>query len=398
VKYLVHVEDFFHPDAGYQLNLLARHQANNGYNVIILCAGPTHLPVRLKSFFDFEAISAKDAKFCAQNYNRVQIIRFPTFGYFSGRVFFRPSLFYYAVKLRGYPICIHGVETLTALFFIALSLIFRFRSLIFDTHMVKIASVNRFSPLFNLVFRSAFSPILKAKRFPVVKVVSSNYFNDKYNIDIDQTPVCPLGSDLDHFYFSLEERLRFRKQFQISPNTPLFCYAGKISPDKGIDILLNAIKLVDNLIESPFCFLLVSSSPAVDLLQEMTSSLVNIHLLHTSTMPYSDLRSLYSAVDVCLYAKNCSLSMFDAIACGAQVILPDNEINLSRSCDAFTRYFIDGSPESLATLISCENKRLSCLLRNIPPKYDHRCIPDSVIARISFRESADKFLDLMCKS
>lgn len=394
----MHVEDFFHPDAGYQLNLLARHQANNGYNVIILCADLTHLPVRLKSFFDFEAISAKDAKFCAQNHNRVQIIRFPTFGYFSGRVIFRPSLFYYTLRLRGYPICIHGVETLTALLFIALSLIFRFRTLIFDTHMVKIASVNRFSPLFNFVFRSTFSPILKAKQFPVVKVVSSNYFNDKYNIAIDQTPVCPLGSDLDHFYFSLEERLLFRKQLQISPNTPLFCYAGKLSPDKGIDILLNAIKLVDKLIESPFCFLLVSSSPAVDLLQEWTWSLENINVLHRSTMPYCDLRSLYSAVDVCLYAKNCSLSMFDAIACGAQVILPDNQINLSRSCDAFTQFFIDGSPESFANLISCENKRLSSLFREIPAKYHHRFISDSVMTRISFRESADKFLDLMCNS
>ena len=96
-KSVIHVEDFFHPEAGYQLNTLARTHSKLGYKVYILCSDSTHIPFRLKSFFDFSSISNLDRKFELSHDNNIKIFRFSTFAYFSGRSFFYPSLFIFLV-------------------------------------------------------------------------------------------------------------------------------------------------------------------------------------------------------------------------------------------------------------------------------------------------------------
>lgn len=33
---IVHVEDFFHPDAGYQINILPKYMAKMGHEVVVI--------------------------------------------------------------------------------------------------------------------------------------------------------------------------------------------------------------------------------------------------------------------------------------------------------------------------------------------------------------------------
>ena len=42
--HFVHVEDFFHPDAGYQVNLLSRLQVLQGHRVTIVTAELERMP------------------------------------------------------------------------------------------------------------------------------------------------------------------------------------------------------------------------------------------------------------------------------------------------------------------------------------------------------------------
>jgi hypothetical protein len=48
----VHVEDFVHPNAGYQINLLTRLQVQQGHEVIIVAGELDKMPVFLTSFFE----------------------------------------------------------------------------------------------------------------------------------------------------------------------------------------------------------------------------------------------------------------------------------------------------------------------------------------------------------
>ena len=46
----VHIEDFFHPNAGYQVNLLSKLQVKQGHEVIIITAELDKIPDHLISF------------------------------------------------------------------------------------------------------------------------------------------------------------------------------------------------------------------------------------------------------------------------------------------------------------------------------------------------------------
>lgn len=48
----VHVEDFVHPNAGYQINLLTRLQASQGHEVIIVAGALDKIPTFLTSFLE----------------------------------------------------------------------------------------------------------------------------------------------------------------------------------------------------------------------------------------------------------------------------------------------------------------------------------------------------------
>ena len=53
---IVHVEDFIHPEAGYQVNLLSRLQQLDGHQVTIVTAELEKIPSFLTSFFGKEDI------------------------------------------------------------------------------------------------------------------------------------------------------------------------------------------------------------------------------------------------------------------------------------------------------------------------------------------------------
>ena len=87
----VHVEDFFHPDAGYQLNLLARLQVKDGHEVFIIASEMSNVPDYLKSFFGDHDIENKDEIYFKNT--GVRVIRCPSFFWFSGRAFLKRKIY-----------------------------------------------------------------------------------------------------------------------------------------------------------------------------------------------------------------------------------------------------------------------------------------------------------------
>ena len=80
------IEDFFHPDAGYQVNILAKYFVNFGHEVIILTAEMEKIPDELTSFFGKNNIEVADRSY-EEKYG-AKIIRIPIKKYYSGRCFF----------------------------------------------------------------------------------------------------------------------------------------------------------------------------------------------------------------------------------------------------------------------------------------------------------------------
>ena len=87
---IVQIEDFFHPDAGYQVNILAKYFAKKGHEVVVVTAEMEKIPDELTSFFGKDNIDEKDRHY-EQEYN-VRIVRVPVKKYFSGRVIYKKCL------------------------------------------------------------------------------------------------------------------------------------------------------------------------------------------------------------------------------------------------------------------------------------------------------------------
>ena len=92
---IVHIEDFFHPDAGYQVNILSKFQTSNGHKVTIVTSIMDKIPLRLKSFFGYSDIDERDKEFTHRT--KVNILRVPI----SSAT---PSIFCFITRKMKYPI------------------------------------------------------------------------------------------------------------------------------------------------------------------------------------------------------------------------------------------------------------------------------------------------------
>ena len=72
---IVNIEDFFHPDAGYQINILSKYLASFGHEVIIITAETDKIPDELTAFFKRDNIEQLDKDY-TEKYG-VKIIRLP---------------------------------------------------------------------------------------------------------------------------------------------------------------------------------------------------------------------------------------------------------------------------------------------------------------------------------
>src|SRR5690349_19722133 len=113
---IVHIEDFVHPDAGYQVNLLSRLQVRQGHEVYVVTGELDKVPTVYTQFFGKDNIEARDRR-CLET-TGVKIIRIPLLGWYSGRAIFYPRIFKVVDDLRPDVAFVHGEDVLTGMLYI----------------------------------------------------------------------------------------------------------------------------------------------------------------------------------------------------------------------------------------------------------------------------------------
>lgn len=326
---IVHIEDFFHPEAGYQLNVLSKYQALAGNKVIIVTSEMEKSPPYLLSFFSKENIDKKDATF-EKKYN-VSIVRAGIYKYVSGRAFFKEPIFKTVASLNPDILFIHNNTSYIGIRYALKASTLPF-PIIYDCHMLKMASENKLSNLFERFYRTLITPIIKKIGITVFKVVEDDYLQRYLRIPKTLTPLLPLATDELHFSFSKDERLRIRQKLGIRDNDFVLIYAGKLNKSKGADLLVEAI--IDK-IEAQgrgVTFLIIGSlsdSEFGKTIEESFEKSTN-RIIRLPTQSYLELPSYYSAADFAIYPRQCSMSFFDVQSIGLPVVLERNSINIER--------------------------------------------------------------------
>ena len=326
---IVHVEDFVHPDAGYQLNSLAPLQARQGHEVTIVSGELDRMPSYLTDFFGRDDMPMRDRRFALET--GVEIVRIPLLGFYSGRAIFHPSIFRRVTSLKPDVVFVHGEDTVTGIAFIILSRWLRY-PLVLDCHMLEMASLNKYREYFRAFYRRFVTPVILKEKIPLIRVVDSDFVEKCLNIPLEYTDLLSFGTDTLHFCPNLEAGVKIRKQHGIDPDAFVILYAGKLDETKGGKLLANAIRepfpeLNGRKVE----FLIIGNGSdqyghEVEAILEKSAN----RITRLPTLRFRDLAGYYQAADLAAFPKQCSMSFFEIQSCGVPILFEDNEINRKR--------------------------------------------------------------------
>lgn len=326
---IVHIEDFFLPTSGYQVNVLAKYQAKHGHEVHILTSSIAQTPKHLTSFFGSENVERDDREY--EKRFGVRIRRFDIFKAYSGRAIYKPSFFREVRKLEPDILFVHGNDSYAGLIYTLRSSKVPF-PIVFDNHMLEMATQNRFNRYFRKLYRSLFAKRIARQQLKVIRVVDDPFVINQLAIPAELAPILPLGTDTMNFHPDAEVRNRFRKELGIDEETFVFVYAGKLDESKGGHFLARTLqKRLRTPVGRNVVFLIVGNIKGSygEEFETLIKSSEN-QIFRFPTQNYLDLPSFYQAADAAIYPKQCSLSFYDAQACGLPVVIENNTINLER--------------------------------------------------------------------
>lgn len=381
---IVHVEDFFHPDAGYQENVLSKFMAQKGHKVTIITSDLSIMSQNLMDFFGNDNLTEKDEKF--EKAYGVKIVRIPIKMIISGRAIITKDFYNAIRKVSPDIVFVHGNDTMTGMRYL-LNLKRMPYPLIMDSHMLEIASVNRFNKIFRLFYKATFSQIIKHKQIIVIRTQDNLYVKKCLGIPLELAPWISTGSDTTIFRPNYEERIRFRTKHHIDMDDFVVVYAGKLDEAKGGLFLAEALTKKFNA-PRKFTFIIVGTIKGEygDEFEKKITASQN-QILRFPTQKYIDLPKYFQASDLCVFPRQCSLTFYDAQACGVPVLFEDNDVNRTRIIGNNAMLFkagdmndFRGKLEEVAALDKEEYRSMQeSSIKNVKDNYDYSDITDQYL-------------------
>ena len=148
---IVQIEDFFHPNTGYQINILSKYFSKFGHDVTVVCSELKRMPQYLTGFFDISDIGKADSLYTKET--GVKIVRVPIYGYVSGRSIYSRKIFKLVDELEPDILFVHSEDTA-----IAIQILRKMKkkkyAFISDNHQCDMSSHNKFRRLFRIILIS----------------------------------------------------------------------------------------------------------------------------------------------------------------------------------------------------------------------------------------------------
>ena len=390
---IVHIDETFHPSFGYQINSLAKYQALEGHEIIVVTTDAEHLHVAFRFSSDNDHIEEMDREY--ENKTGVKIVRVPVSRYVSNRAVFKSELFDKIVELEPDVVMLHQIETYASLRYMTKKL-YRKYPTVSDSHMLRMSSSNKFAKLFNKAFRMTITPKLVKNEIPVIRTQDDDYVNSVLMIPESLTPFMSFGSDLTLFHPDAAARAKFREENGIPADAFVIVYTGKMDRAKDGQLLASALRekyvakdgrevvcvVVGNIYEDEY-------GDGVKAILESSEN----RIIRFPTQKYTDLPAFYQSADLCLFAKQCSLSFYDAQACGVPVVFEDNNINVDRASHGNASTFKAGDAASFREEIQ---KYIDM------PADEYKTVSDNALKFITdnydYKDIAAQYTDIMLKA
>ncbi|MBA7640570.1 D-inositol-3-phosphate glycosyltransferase [subsurface metagenome] len=320
---IIHIQDYFHPQLGYQEAFLPREQAKLGHDVYVVTSdrykplvynGSSRLlggrRIVGKGFFTEEGI---------------KVWRLKTLFEIPYGIWVR-GLEKKIQELKPDIVITHGIVNFLALRIAWLKRKHDNFKLIYDDHGTFDNSSSRLRILYSL-FKWTFSKLIQgtADAFVGVGYPSKVFMNRRYGIPLERITIIPLGADDELFRFDAAARQEVRTELSISENDIVFICTGKIVPERRLHLVIEAVKLMEAY--NHLKVLLVGSGSQTyigQMKQDIrTKGLEDRFILH-NMVPNKELYKYYSAADAAIWPCKASISMLEAMACSLPIIADDS--------------------------------------------------------------------------
>lgn len=324
---ILHIEDRFHPDYGYQLNNIAAvHHPEFDFYIL---TSKSFLPWHVNN--PEHIFSIRDREF--EKKHSVTIRRLSTFFEIESRVWIK-SLKKEIDEIDPDVIFVHGVESFTFIRIILSNL--KCKKLIFaDTHNLLNLTKNRFFyEIFYFFFRKIIVRTINKHKTIVFYTSEENrmMLRDIYGIRDENIRNGQIGTNPMIFKFDAASRNAVRNELNIGADANVIIYSGKLDMYKQPHLILLALHHIESQICEPLHVLFIGSEN-LDYVKKhfmvtLQNSHIKIHLL--KAVKSQTLYKYYSVADIAVFPKYNTLSCLDVQANKLPVIMEDDPTNRLR--------------------------------------------------------------------
>lgn len=379
---IVHVDETFHPAFGYQCNPLAKFQSKQGNDVSIVTVERKWLYPVYHEFGDYgDKLPEQDDAY--EQSTGVKIVRVPARGYIAGRLVYNYRKLFSSIEaLNPDVLMVHCFETLTAL-----RLLFHYDGslpMLFDSHMLSMASTNRFAKIYEVAMREFVAPKIIAGDYRVIKTQDDDYVTSHLGVPESQTRFISFGTDTDLFCTDSSAKRLFLQENGLPLNTFVLVSTGKLTEAKGGMLLAEAMQ--GKFKTARMVALVVVANCEGSYESEVKKRLENCGnpVMFYPVQSYLKLPHFYQIADASVYPRQCSMSFYDSEACGTPVISEDNSVNIERNSCGNGVCFKSGDPaslreaiENMANLTEVDERRMKVAARSyVENGYDYRLIAE----------------------
>ncbi len=340
---ILHVDDTFHPNFGYQCNPLAKFQCRAGNEVYIISPEAKYIYSVYHSFGEYgEHLAEDDAKY--EHDTGVKIVRVKAKGYIQGRLNYDKKELLKAIDdIKPDVILVHCMETLTAMYL--MRKLRRRYPMAFDSHMLSMASKNKLSKLFDVAYKLLFTSIIKKERYMVIKTQNDDYVHKHLGVPEDLSKFISFGTDVLLFCVDDKAKSNFLKEKNLPEDTFVITSTGKMTEAK--DGMLFAQTVKERFAGDREVAVVVVAEFIGEYEKKVKAELDKSEnkIYYYPVQQYTQLPFFYQIADVTVFPKQCSMSFYDAQSCGCPVISEKGHVNEERNSHGNGFCFDCGSAE-----------------------------------------------------
>jgi len=325
---ILHIEDRFHPEMGYQINFFAKY--HNPADEFIVIASDSFSLWQVSDKHKIYNIADKEFE---KKYN-VRIVRLPIRSEKGAK---------YNIWLNGLidKICdinpdvifVHAIEMRSACRVILSPRLKKYK-IVADTHTL----YNQFRPtlkykIFLWLFRNLIISRINKRNIKVFYTAEENgqILRDIYGVKNSNIIKGLIGTDIQVNRFSETERENIRQQLEVTKDDLLLLYTGKLNHFKQPHLILQALKIIENNINHQLHVVFIGPVDKKYYDENFTDTFgqnIRIHIL--GTVKNNELFKYYSAADFGVFPKENTLSALDAQACKLPLIMERDQTNIER--------------------------------------------------------------------